>query len=192
MSLIHDGMRTGVNIFERVGLCPTRYITDSFRGHPPFVTSSHDHAEPYHGSMSEKPAPSSFPADIDEIVAVILRDSHGRVLVIRAVSTPEFVLPFGSIDDTINPAHAAQLIAHEAVRAVIDISKLRRLATYVSPAANSAPHTIHAHVYVYEEEISVAHPDKEIAELAWVDPAAPDVDIAPLLKERVFPALQEL
>ena len=72
------------------------------------------------------------------------------------------------------------------------MSKLRRLATYISPATNDAPQTVHAHVYVYEEEISVAHPDKEISELAWVDPAAPDVDIAPLLKERVFPALQEL
>lgn len=142
--------------------------------------------------MSETSTSPSSPADITEIIAVILRDNHGRVLVLRATSTPEFVLPFGSIDDTINPAKAAQLIAHEAVRAAVDISKLRRLATYISPAANSAPHNIHAHVYVYEEEISVAHPDKEIAELAWVDPAAPDVDIAPLLKERVFPALQEL
>ena len=121
-----------------------------------------------------------------------MRDNHGRVLVIRATETPEFVLPFDSINDTINPAHAAQLIAHEAIRAAVDVSKLRRLATYVSAAANDAPHTIHAHVYVCEEEISVAHPDQEIAELAWVDPAAPDVTITPLLRERVFPALQEL
>ena len=142
--------------------------------------------------MSENPTSPSSTADISEIVAIVLRDTHGRVLVIRATSTPEFVLPFGSIDTTIDPARAAQLIAHEAVRAVIDMSKLRRLATYVSSAANGAPETIHAHVYVYEEETSVAHPDKEIAELAWVDPAAPDVEIAPLLKERVFPALQEL
>ncbi|ACP32324.1 NUDIX domain-containing protein [Corynebacterium aurimucosum] len=139
--------------------------------------------------MSENPTSPSSAADISEIVAIVLRDTHGRVLVIRATSTPEFVLPFGSIDSTLNPARAAQLIAHEAIRAVVDTSKLRRLATYISPAANDAPQTIHAHVYVYEEEISVAHPDKEIAELAWVDPAAPDVEIAPLLKERVFPAL---
>ncbi|MGY0886476.1 NUDIX domain-containing protein [Corynebacterium aurimucosum] len=142
--------------------------------------------------MSETANSSSSPAGIAEIVAVILRDNHGRVLVIRATDTPEFVLPFGSIDETINPARAAQLIAHEAVRAAVDMSKLRRLATYVSPAANDAPQTIHAHVYVCEEEISVAHPDKEIAELAWVDPAAPDVTVAPLLRERAFPALQDL
>ena len=91
--------------------------------------------------MSETANSSSSPADIDEIVAVILRDNHGRVLVIRATETPEFVLPFGSINDTINPAHAAQLIAHEAIRAAVDVSKLRRLATYVSAAANDAPHT---------------------------------------------------
>ena len=156
-----------------------------------FALSRHP-AQTYYGGMSETSTSPSSSADIAEIVAVILRDNHGRVLVIRATDTPEFVLPFGSIDDTINPANAAQLIAHEAVRAVVDMSKLRRLATYISPAANDVPQTIHAHVYVYEEEISVAHPDKEIAELAWVDPAAPDVDIAPLLKERVFPALQEL
>lgn len=142
--------------------------------------------------MSETSNSPSPAADIEEIVAVALRDTHGRVLVLRITSTPEFVLPFGSIDSTLNPARAAQLIAHEAIRAVVDMSKLRRLATYISPAANDAPQTIHAHVYVYEEEISVVHPDKEIAELAWVDPAAPDVDVAPLLKERVFPALQEL
>ncbi|OFK66497.1 MULTISPECIES: NUDIX domain-containing protein [unclassified Corynebacterium] len=142
--------------------------------------------------MSETSNSPSPAADIEEIVAVVLRDTHGRVLVLRITSTPEFVLPFGSIDSTLNPARAAQLIAHEAIRAVVDMSKLRRLATYISPAANDAPQTIHAHVYVYEEEISVVHPDKEIAELAWVDPAAPDVDVAPLLKERVFPALQEL
>ena len=142
--------------------------------------------------MSETSNSPSPAADIEEIVAVVLRDTHGRVLVLRITSTSEFVLPYGSIDDVINPAHAAQLIAHEAIRAAVDMSKLRRLATYISPAANDASQTIHTHVYVYEEEISVAHPDKEIAELAWVDPAAPDVDIAPLLKERVFPALQEL
>ena len=142
--------------------------------------------------MSETANSSSSPAGIAEIVAVILRDNHGRVLVIRATDTPEFVLPFGSIDETINPARAAQLIAHEAVRAAVDMSKLRRLATYVASAANDAPQTIHAHVYVCEGEISVAHPDKEIAELAWVDPAAPDVTVAPLLRERVFPALHDL
>ena len=141
--------------------------------------------------MSETANSSSSPAGIAEIVAVILRDNHGRVLVIRATDTPEFVLPFGSIDETINPARAAQLIAHEAVRAAVDMSKLRRLATYVSPAANDAPQTIHAHVYVCEEEISVAHPDKEIAELAWLEPAAPDVTVAQSLRERVFPAMQE-
>lgn len=179
--------------FNRVGLCPTRYITDSFRVPPLFFHHSPPTpAQTYNGGMSENPTSPSSTADISEIVAIVLRDTHGRVLVIRATSTPEFVLPYGSIDNAIDPARAAQLIAHEAVRAVIDMSKLRRLATYVSSAANGAPETIHAHVYVYEEEISVAHPDKEIAELAWVDPAAPDVTIAPLLRERVFPALQEL
>ena len=32
-------------------------------------------------------------------------------------------------------------------------------------------------------------PAAEIAEAAWIDPAAPDREIAPLLRERIFPAL---
>ena len=129
----------------------------------------------------------------NDLVAVVLRDRHGRVMVLRTAGLPEFVLPFGSITPGTpaaeNPALAARLIAHEAVRVDIDESRLRRLGTYCSPAANRAGNQICAHAYVYEEELSVAHPDKDIAELAWVDPAQPDVTVAPLLNDQVFPAL---
>ena len=58
-------------------------------------------------------------------------------MVLRTAGLPEFVLPFGSITPGTpaaeNPALAAHLIAHEAVRVDIDESRLRRLGTYCSP-----------------------------------------------------------
>ena len=50
-----------------------------------------------------------------ELVAVVLRDSSGRVLVIHTGTMPAFVLPFGAIDSGIDPATAALAIAREAI-----------------------------------------------------------------------------
>lgn len=121
-----------------------------------------------------------------ELVAVVLRDSSGRVLVIHTGTMPAFVLPFGAIDSGIDPAAAALAIAREAIGMSLDKKNLRRLGTYAGGPENQM------HVYLTEDTVTNPQPNEEIPECAWVDPAAPDVDVAPLLKDKVFPAVEKL
>ena len=121
-----------------------------------------------------------------ELVAVVLRDSSGRILVINTGDMPAFVLPFGAIDSEVDPALAAIAIAHEAIGMQLEKKHLRRLGTYTG-----GPKT-QMHVYLAQETVTNPQPNEEIPELAWVDPAAPDVDVAPLLKDSVFPAVEKL
>ena len=121
-----------------------------------------------------------------EVSAVVFHDIHGRILSIRKTDTPHFMLPNGDISSGESSATAACRVTYETIRATINTDRLLPVGVFVSPSANDEDDTIRAHVFAYPESISVAHPSTEISELAWVNPAAPGVPLAPLLREQVF------
>lgn len=124
-----------------------------------------------------------------EVSAVVFHDIHGRILSIRKTDTPQFVLPNGTIESEEAAGIAACRVTFETIRATIAASDLVPFGVFISPSANGEDDILHAHVFNYPEAIAVAHPSPEISELAWVNPRAPGVPLAPLLINHVFPRL---
>ncbi len=123
------------------------------------------------------------------VSAVVLRDERGRVLTVRKQGSTLFMFPGGKLDPGETFAEAAVREAREELGVDLEVTSLTRLGEFTADAANEAGFTVVAEVF---EHPLVGEPaaSAEIAELAWVDPAdgARD-DIAPLLRDAVFPVL---
>lgn len=124
---------------------------------------------------------------IVEVVGAVILDGAGRLLTVRKRGTARFMLPGGkrepSEDDL--TALARELGEELGVRLV----SAELLGRFEAPAANEAGATVRSHAYMatVEGEITI---QAEIEDLLWIDPASPpDVPIAPLLLQRILPAL---
>lgn len=130
-------------------------------------------------------------ADREVIVsAVVMRDGDGRVLTVRKSGSELFMFPGGKLDPGEGFAEAAVREAHEELGVVLDLEALIPLGRFDAPAANEDGFTVVAEVF---EHPLVGDPvaSAEIAELAWVHPTdSLRADIAPLLRDAVFPALR--
>ena len=122
------------------------------------------------------------------VSAVVLRDAEGRVLTVRKRGTQLFMFPGGKHEPGESAAEAAIRETCEEVGVELDPARLAPLGTFVAPAANEDGHEVHADVFTYPP-VEIGEPLAEIEELRWVDPAAADVPLAPLLGDHVFPAL---
>ncbi len=71
----------------------------------------------------------------------------------------------------------------------LEAKQLTQIGVYEAPAANEAKHTVVATVFSYNGDPVSPQMAAEIAELSWVAPNQPDVDLAPLLADYVFPVL---
>lgn len=66
--------------------------------------------------------------------------------------------------------------------------ELGLLGEFTTAAANETDCRVHATVFTHPY-VEVHAPRAEIDEVAWVDPHASDVQLAPLLKDAVLPQL---
>ena len=125
------------------------------------------------------------------IAAVCLFDSAGALLVVRKRGTAAFMLPGGKIERGETPRAAACREVREEIGCRLSPRTLRRLGVFDAPAANEAGRAIHAHVFDGRGiDAAFARPDAEIASLHWLRlDRAPDVFLAPLLRDHVIPAL---
>lgn len=122
------------------------------------------------------------------VSAVVMRDVDGRVLTVRKRGTSMFMFPGGKIDSGETPADAAVREAREEIGVDLAHESLRLLGEFGTAAANEPDHVVVATVFEHPLTGEPA-PHAEIAELAWVDPASDRPDLAPLLREAVFPTL---
>lgn len=122
------------------------------------------------------------------VSAVVLRDAEGRVLTVRKRGTALFMFPGGKHEPGESAAQAAMREAREEIGVDLDPALLTPLGRFVAPAANEDGHEVHADVFAHPP-VAVGEALAEIEELRWVAPEAPDVPLAPLLKDHVFPAL---
>jgi 8-oxo-dGTP diphosphatase len=122
-----------------------------------------------------------------EVVAALISDAAGRVLLVRKRGTTAFMQPGGKRhpgeDDV---AALAREIAEElgcsAVRASI-----RLLGEFDTIAANEPGRRLHACLYGADVIGDIA-PGQEIDEIVWVDPASPpDIVLAPFTRDHVLP-----
>jgi 8-oxo-dGTP diphosphatase len=124
------------------------------------------------------------------VSAVVLRDELGRILVVRKRETSRYMLPGGKIEVGETPAHAAIRELHEEVGAVLNEEELTFLGKWTTDAANEPGHLVQGHIFEHPwiADLSV---QAEIEDLLWLHPdeMALRNDLAPLLTERVLPAL---
>ena len=131
-------------------------------------------------------------ADAIKVVAALIRDSAGRVLLVRKRGTMAFMQPGGKRDrgeDDI--AALAREIAEELGCHLLRDS-IQPLGEFDAVAANEPGRRVHACLYAVEVSGDVV-PNREIDATIWVDPSTPpDIPLAPLTRDYVLPAAVSL
>jgi 8-oxo-dGTP diphosphatase len=121
------------------------------------------------------------------IVAALIRDDAGRVLLVRKRGTAAFMQPGGKRDPGEDDATAlGREIAEELGCSMIRDS-IQPLGEFDAVAANEPGWRVHACLYGIDVTGDIV-PDREIDEMIWVDPASPpDIPLAPLTRDHVLP-----
>jgi 8-oxo-dGTP diphosphatase len=123
------------------------------------------------------------------VSAVCVFDDAGRLLTVRKRGTGMFMHPGGKPEPGESAVQAAARELAEEVGIVVDPRELRLMGTWIADAAHEAATVIEATV-VRAPGTCTAHPSAEIAEIRWLDLAAPlPADLAPLLTEHILPEL---
>src|SRR6478735_5040517 len=124
---------------------------------------------------------------IISVVAALIRDNDGRVLLVRQRGTSAFMQPGGKRDvDESDLAALSREVAEELGCQVV-AETARPLGVFDCAAANEPGYRVQAAVYAVDVEGTVK-PKAEIDELVWVDPGAlPDLPFAPLTRDHVLP-----
>jgi 8-oxo-dGTP diphosphatase len=121
---------------------------------------------------------------------------RGRTcLNVRKKGADHVILPGGKIEPGETPLEAATREAREETRLVLDPADLTHLGTFDAPAANRDADGIRCAVYLcnWRKAWPEPTPDSEIVEYEWtdLDHCHDDARQAPLLLDRVIPALQQ-
>lgn len=123
------------------------------------------------------------------VSAVVFRDANGAVLTVRKQGAQRFMLPGGKPEPGESARQTAVRECAEEIGVRVDADELTDLGEMRAEAANEPGCTVSAAVFTSAQVVSPV-PDAEIAEVRWVDPAAPgDTALAPLLRDHIFPAL---
>ena len=122
-----------------------------------------------------------------KVVAALIRDDAGRVLLVRKRGTAAFMQPGGKRDlgeDDI--AALSREILEELGCGVVGAS-VRPLGEFDAIAANEPGFRVQACLYGIDVTGDIT-PSREIDETIWVDPSAPpDIPLAPLTRDHVLP-----
>ena len=121
------------------------------------------------------------------IVAALIRDPQGRVLLVRKRGTAAFMQPGGkreAQEDDVT-ALARELDEELGCRALPET--FAALGIFQCQAANETDRQVHAAVYTVDVTGDIAA-RAEIDEILWIDPASPpDIHLAPLTRDHVLP-----
>lgn len=126
------------------------------------------------------------------VVAAIIDDGRGRMLMVRKRDTETFILPGGKPEPGEGLPQAVARELDEELGLDIDVAQLDALGDFDTTAANEAGHSLHASVFVYRPGGDGRLPmvRAEIAEAAWLpfDPLPELPPIAPLTRDHAVPA----
>ena len=123
-----------------------------------------------------------------EIVAAMILDDQGRVLLVRKRGTAVFQQPGGKRDaDDRDDLHTLARELQEELGCIMQREGARLLGRFSAPAANEPGCVVEAVVY----EVEASGPftaSAEIEALQWIDPSQPgDLPIAQLSREQLLP-----
>jgi len=99
-----------------------------------------------------------------------------------------FIFPGGKPELGESPIDAAVREVGEELGVRLDPALLSLIGTFAAPAANEDGHSVQATVFEHSL-VPIDEPLAEIEELQWIDPATQVEELAPLLKDVVFPIL---
>ena len=121
------------------------------------------------------------------IVAALIRDDSGRVLLVRKRGTVAFMQPGGKREPREGDIAAlSREIAEELGCALVHAS-IRPLGEFDAIAANEPGFRVKANLYRVDVAGEIT-PSQEIDEAIWIDPASPpDILLAPLTRDHVLP-----
>ena len=121
------------------------------------------------------------------VVAALIRDDGGRVLLVRKRGTTAFMQPGGKRGAGESDVAALAREIDEELGCRVAANSARSLGVFDAPAANEPGFVVRAAVYAVDIEGMIA-PRAEIDQLVWVDPRAlPDLPFAPLTRDHVLP-----
>jgi 8-oxo-dGTP diphosphatase len=128
------------------------------------------------------------------IVAAIIRDDAGRLLLVRKRGTERFMQAGGKIDAGETAAEALIRELYEELTLVVAPGDLDYLGRFHAPAANEAGHVVDAEIFFVAVDGSrvraAAVASAEIDEVVWVSPEeAAAIPLAPLTSEVLLPLL---
>jgi 8-oxo-dGTP diphosphatase len=125
--------------------------------------------------------------NIIRVVAALIRDDAGRMLVVRKRGTEAFMQPGGKRDAGEDDLTALDREIGEDLGCRMVPGSARPLGQFDSPAANEPGWRVRASVYAVSVRGAVV-PQAEIAEVLWIDPTAPaPIVLAPLTRDHVLP-----
>jgi len=126
------------------------------------------------------------------VVAALIRDVSGRVLLVRKRGTVAFMQPGGKRDaGESDVAALAREIVEELGCRVVENSA-QALGVFDCAAANEPGFRVQAAVYAVDVEGAIK-PQAEIEQAVWVDPRSlPDLHFAPLTRDHVLPLARTL
>ena len=121
------------------------------------------------------------------VVAALIRDEQGRVLLVRKRGTAAFMQPGGKRDAGESDVAALAREIVEELGCCVDQDSARPLGEFSCASANEPGCQLRASVYSVKVEGKI-EPQAEIDEMVWVDPRAlPDLHFAPLTRDHVLP-----
>lgn len=121
------------------------------------------------------------------IVAALIRDDAGRVLLVRKRGTTAFMQPGGKRDVGEDDVAALSREIAEELGCHLVLASIRPLGEFDAIAANEPGWRVEASLYGIDVTGDIT-PGREIDEMIWIDPAMPsEVHLAPLTRDHVLP-----
>jgi 8-oxo-dGTP diphosphatase len=121
------------------------------------------------------------------VVAALIRDDLGRMLVVRKRGTAAFMQPGGKRDAGEDDLTALDRELGEELGCRMVPGSARPLGQFDCAAANEPGWRVRASIYAVNVRGDVV-PQAEIAEVLWIDPEAPvSIVLAPLARDHVLP-----
>lgn len=128
---------------------------------------------------------------IISVVAALIRDGDGRVLLVRKRGTAAFMQPGGKRDAGESDVAALSREIVEELGCRVRENSAQALGVFDCEAANEPGFQVRAAVCAVEIDGAVK-PQAEIEQMVWVDPRAlPELPFAPLTRDHVLPLARE-
>jgi 8-oxo-dGTP diphosphatase len=122
-----------------------------------------------------------------KVVAALIRDDAGRVLLVRKRGTSAFMQPGGKLDAGEDDIAALSREISEELGCIVVPASVRPLGAFDAVAANEPGFRVAANLYRVDVTGEIS-PSQEIDEAIWIDPASPpDIHLAPLTRDHVLP-----